>query len=42
MPGVLIETGFLTNAGDRKTLGKDSGQSVIANAIFKAVKKYKG
>lgn len=42
MPGVLIETGFLTNAGDRKTLGKDSGQAVIANAIFKAVKKYKG
>lgn len=41
MPGVLIETGFLTNTGDRKTLGKDSGQAVIANAIFNAVKKYK-
>ena len=41
MPGVLIETGFLTNANDRKTLGKDSGQAVIAKAIFNAVKKYK-
>jgi len=41
MPGVLIETGFLTNEGDRKTLSKDSGQSIMANAIFHAVKKYK-
>jgi N-acetylmuramoyl-L-alanine amidase len=41
MPGVLIETGFLTNEGDRKTLAKDSGQAVMANAIFHAVKKYK-
>ncbi len=40
MPGVLIETGFLTNASDRKTLSKDSGQAVIAEAIFNAVKKY--
>lgn len=40
MPGVLIETGFLTNAEDRKTLSKDSGQAVIAKAIFNAVKKY--
>ncbi len=41
MPGVLIETGFLTNASDRKTLSKDSGQMVIAKAIFNALKKYK-
>lgn len=41
MPGVLIETGFLSNEGDRKTLAKDSGQAVMAHAIFNAVKKYK-
>lgn len=41
MPGVLIETGFLTNPDDRKTLSKDSGQAVMASAIFAAVKKYK-
>lgn len=41
MPGVLVETGFLTNDNDRKTLSKDSGQAVMANAIFHAVKKYK-
>ncbi|MES2618814.1 MAG: N-acetylmuramoyl-L-alanine amidase [Bacteroidota bacterium] len=41
MPGVLIETGFLTNTTDRKVLSKDSGQANIAKAIFNAVKKYK-
>lgn len=41
MPGVLIETGFLTNSNDRKVLSKDSGQANIAKAIFNAVKKYK-
>jgi N-acetylmuramoyl-L-alanine amidase len=41
MPGVLIETGFLTNENDRKTLAKDSGQTVMAKSIFNALKKYK-
>ena len=41
MPGVLIETGFLSSEADRKTLSKDSGQVIMANAIFNAVKKYK-
>lgn len=41
MPGVLIETGFLSNENDRKVLSKDSGQAVMASAIFDAVRKYK-
>lgn len=41
MPGVLVETGFLTNEMDRKTLAKDSGQAIIAKSIFQALKKYK-
>src|SRR5690606_10817343 len=41
MPGVLIETGFLTSASDRKTLGVDSGQTKMSNAIFEALLKYK-
>jgi N-acetylmuramoyl-L-alanine amidase len=41
MPGVLIETGFLTSESDRKTLANDSGQVVMSKAIFEAVKKYK-
>lgn len=41
MPAVLIETGFLTSEKDRKTLSKDSGQTLMASAIFDAVLKYK-
>jgi N-acetylmuramoyl-L-alanine amidase len=41
MPGVLIETGFLTNENDRKVLAKDSSQIVMAKSIFNALKKYK-
>lgn len=41
MPGVLIETGFLSSETDRKTLSKDSGQTVMAKAIYSAVLKYK-
>jgi N-acetylmuramoyl-L-alanine amidase len=41
MPGVLIETGFLSNDNDRKVLSKDSSQNVIAKSIFCALKKYK-
>jgi N-acetylmuramoyl-L-alanine amidase len=41
MPGVLIETGFLSNENDRKVLAKDSSQTTMARSIFYAVKKYK-
>ncbi len=42
MPSVLIETGFLTNARDRKLLTSSDGQHKIATAIFDAILKYKG
>ncbi|CAH0995934.1 N-acetylmuramoyl-L-alanine amidase AmiC [Emticicia aquatica] len=41
MPGIYVETGYLTNATDKKILGTDSGQDKLADAIFKAVKVYK-
>jgi N-acetylmuramoyl-L-alanine amidase len=41
MPGVLVETGFLSNETDRKVLAYEHGQNVIAQAIFNALKKYK-
>ncbi len=41
MPGVLIETGFLSNKIDEKYLSSGKGQQEIAEAIFKAVLKYK-
>ena len=41
MPSIYVETGYLTNATDKKILGTDSGQDKLADAIFKAVKTYK-
>ncbi len=41
MPGVLIETGFITNPEDEKFLMSDDGQVYLASAIFRAIKFYK-
>ena len=41
MPGVLIETGFLSNKSDEAFLKSKKGQLNIANSIFQAIKKYK-
>lgn len=41
MPGVLIETGFITNANEEKYLLTTNGQEIIASAIYRAFKQYK-
>ena len=41
MPGVLIETGFLSNRKDEAHLASSSGQNEIAKAIFSSIKRYK-
>lgn len=41
MPGVLIETGFISNSKDEKYLLSAKGQDQIAQAIFKALRDYK-
>ncbi len=41
MPGVLIETGFISNPAEEKYLMSDSGQDYIASAIFRAFREYK-
>ncbi len=41
MPSVLVEIGFLTNAGDRAVLKSEDGQMKIAKGILKSVKEYK-
>ncbi len=40
MPSVLIETGFLSNNKEEKTLASSDGQQRIANMIFEAVERY--
>ncbi len=41
MPGVLIETGFISNPNDEKYLLSDKGQNQMVEAIFNAFKEYK-
>jgi N-acetylmuramoyl-L-alanine amidase len=41
MPGVLIETGFISNPDEEKFLTSASGQSQIAASIFRAFHNYK-
>jgi len=41
MPGVLIETGFISNAKDEKFLLSEKGQDQMVHAIYKALYDYK-
>jgi N-acetylmuramoyl-L-alanine amidase len=41
MPGVLIETGFISNSREEKFLLSEKGQDQIAYAIYKALREYK-
>lgn len=41
MPGVLIETGFLSNPKDEKYLLSEEGQEHIAFSVYKAFREYK-
>ncbi|MGB4845058.1 MAG: N-acetylmuramoyl-L-alanine amidase [Ferruginibacter sp.] len=41
MPAILIETGFINNPEDEKYINSENGQQELAEAITKAVKRYK-
>lgn len=41
MPGILFESGFISNKNDAKFLGSPEGQTKISTSIFEAVKKFK-
>ncbi len=41
MPSVLIELGFLSNAGEEDFLQSAQGQEYLASAIYRAFKEYK-
>jgi N-acetylmuramoyl-L-alanine amidase len=41
MPGILIETGFVSNSGEEKYLMSEQGQDYLASAIYRAFKSYK-
>jgi len=41
MPSVLVELGYLTNRQEARFLDSNRGQTYLASAIFRAVRKYK-
>jgi N-acetylmuramoyl-L-alanine amidase len=41
MPGVLVETGFITNSVEEAYLNSEKGQQEVAMAIYKGIKAYK-
>ncbi len=41
MPGVLVETGFISNETEKKFLTSESGKTTIAHSIFEAFCLYK-
>ena len=41
MPGVLIETGFISNPKEEEFLMSEQGQTYIASAIYRAFREYK-
>jgi N-acetylmuramoyl-L-alanine amidase len=41
MPNILVETAYLSNREDERFLKSEAGQQKIAEALFRAVKKYK-
>lgn len=41
MPGILVETGYISNLNDEKYLMSEKGQTYIASAIYRALKEYR-
>ncbi|MCH8557297.1 MAG: N-acetylmuramoyl-L-alanine amidase [Balneolia bacterium] len=41
MPGVLIELGFISNPTEERFMMSEYGQSILASAIFRAIRDYK-
>ncbi|MFU8860168.1 MAG: N-acetylmuramoyl-L-alanine amidase family protein [Cyclonatronaceae bacterium] len=41
MPAVLVELGFISNPNEERFITSDYGQSILASAIFRAVRDYK-
>lgn len=41
MPGILVETGYISNANDERFLLTKDGQTYVASAIYRAFKQYK-
>lgn len=41
MPALMVELGFITNPNEAQFLSSEYGQSIVASAIFRAIRDYK-
>jgi len=41
MPSILVELGFISNPTEERYLASESGQSILASAMFRAIRDYK-
>lgn len=41
MPAILVELGFITNPAEERFLNSEYGQTIMASAIFRAVRDYR-
>lgn len=41
MPAILVELGFISNPAEERFLASESGQNILASAIFRAIREYK-
>ncbi len=41
MPAILVELGFITNPSEERFLNSEYGQTIMASAIFRAVRDYR-
>ena len=41
MPAILVELGFISNTNEERYLASDSGQNILASAIYRAIREYK-
>lgn len=41
MPGILVETGFISNPQEEDYLGSENGQVLISSALYRAFRDYK-
>jgi N-acetylmuramoyl-L-alanine amidase len=41
MPAILVELGFISNANEERYLASDTGQNILASAIYRAIREYK-
>ncbi|MEX0720202.1 MAG: N-acetylmuramoyl-L-alanine amidase [Balneolaceae bacterium] len=41
MPAILVELGFITNPAEQRFLTSDYGQTIMASALYRAIRDYK-